>query len=83
MRQAIRHEDTDKDMSALSEMPRFRHVLQAQRAELKDHNMEHKVELLWDLSPEHTKERVFMLVIDDDIEIMLDAEEFDHYTRAI
>lgn len=83
MRSAIRPDANDKDMSALVELPRFRKLLESDRAELKDYLMDHKVELRWNLSEDMQREQMFMLVIDDDIEIVLDLEELLHYTRAV
>lgn len=83
MRSAIRPEADDKDMSVVAELPRFRKVIESDRAELKDYLMGHKVELRWNLSYDMQREAMFMLVIDDDIEIVLDLEEFLHYTRAV
>lgn len=83
MRSAVRPENDDKDMSAVAELPRFRKIVESDRAEIKDYLMEHKVELRWNLSYDMQREGMFMLVIDDDIEILLDLEEFLHYTRAV
>lgn len=73
-----------KNMHRLfAENGKFDRVIKRNRADLKEYSMEHRVELSWDLNPEAIRDRIFKMVIDDDIELYLDLEELLAYTRAI
>ncbi len=73
----------EKDMARIRETTDFRKVIHHRRADLKDYGFQHRVEINWNLNPEAIRDRMFKLVIDGDIEIILDLEEFLSYTRAV
>ena len=66
-----------------AEQGHFDKVLRRSRADIKEYSGRHRVELCWDLNPDAIRDKIFKVIINDDIELYLDLEEFLSYTRAI
>lgn len=75
--------DFEKNMLDLREADSVRTQRDAGRGALRDVTMQHKVEIRWDLNPEAVKEKMFKLVIDDNIEVILDSEQMLRYLRWV
>ena len=72
-----------KDMSVLREAAGFREAMKLTQAPIKDYGLGQKVVIQWDLNQDAIRDRVFKLVIDDEIEIFIDLEELLNYTRLV
>jgi hypothetical protein len=66
-----------------AETGKFDKILKRSRADIKEYSGRHQVELCWDLNQDAIRDKVFKMIINDDIELYLDLEEFLAYTRAI
>ena len=72
----------EKEMRVLKETAGFREALKRHEIEVKDYSMAHKVQFSWNLNEEAKRDRMFKIIIDDKIEIILDYEEVLSYGRA-
>lgn len=73
---------TDKDLSVVREMDSARVQHKKSFGVLKDYSMNHRVTMQWDLNEEAQRDQMFKLKIDD-LEVVLDWEEFQRYGRWI
>lgn len=71
-----------KDMSVYREADKAKIQKERQHGELRDLSMQHKVSMHWDLNEDAIKDQIFILKVDD-IEVMLDAEQFTRYLRWV
>jgi hypothetical protein len=74
---------TDKDMSTVREADQAKVQQARRRGDLRDYSLQHKVEIRWDLNKDAIRDQIFELVIDDNIRLLLDAEQLQRYLRWV
>jgi hypothetical protein len=74
---------TEKDMSVLREGELAKKQRDRSAASVREYSLNHRVRLYWDLNEEATRDMMFRMVIDNDIELILDAEEMMRYLRWV
>lgn len=74
---------TDKDMSVLREGDDTRTQRDQKVGNVKDYSMRHRIALYWDLNDEAKRDLMVKMVIDDDIEVIFDAEDMMRYLRWV
>lgn len=83
MRQFKRGELTQKDMSVLREGDVAKLQRERGHGSLRDHSLNHKVEMRWDLNEDAKRDLIFELKIDDNITVLLDWEAMQRLGRWI
>lgn len=74
---------TEKDMLTLREGDETRVQRNQKMGNLKDYSLKHRVAVYWDLNDDAKRDLMFKLVIDDGIEVILDAEDMMRYLRWV
>lgn len=72
----------EKNYETLKETAGFKEALSRHEVDVKDYSLAHKVVFNWDLNEEAKRDRMFKIIIDDKIEIILDYEEVLSYGRT-
>lgn len=72
--------EISKDMSMMREMDATKTQRDKSFGILRDHSLEHRVTVRWDISEEGIRDKMFILQVDD-YEVILDSEEVMRYLR--
>lgn len=73
----------DKDLSELREGPDATTQSKMNSGLLKELSGNHKIEIFWDLNEESKQDQIFILRIDNKIELYLDKQDLLRHTRFI
>jgi len=74
---------TDKDMTLLKEQDHPRDQAKMFVTTVRDATHQHKVDIVWNMNDDTKKDRIFKLVVDDDTEMLLDAEQVMRILRWV
>jgi len=74
---------TDKDMVLLKEQDAPRDQSELSISTVRDSTHQHRVDIMWNINEDTKKDRMFKLTIDDDIEVILDAEQVMRILRWV